>query len=76
MMIGHGITHQRRTNEMKLQDLFFNRHKIVRVALSFKQLEVDAVSPFNTEEERYVAVNKICKGNVLINELEEILDAV
>jgi len=61
---------------MKLQDLFFNRHKIVRVALSFKKLEVDAVSPFNTEEERHVAVNKICKGNILINELEEILDAV
>ena len=58
---------------MQLQDLFFNRQKIVNVALSFKQLEVDAVSPFNTEEERHIAVDKICKGNVLINKLEELL---
>tara|TARA_R100000781_G_scaffold54092_1_gene35385 strand:- start:1530 stop:1718 length:189 start_codon:yes stop_codon:yes gene_type:complete len=61
---------------MQLQDLFFNRQKIVNVARSFKQLEVDAVSPFNTEEERHIAVDKICKGNVIINQLEEILDAV
>ena len=58
---------------MQLQDLFFNRQKIVNVALGFKQLEVDAVSPFKTEEERYLAVDKICKGNVLINKLEELL---
>ena len=59
---------------MQLQDLFFNRQKIVNVALSFKQLEVDAVSPFNTEEERHLAVDKICKGNAIINQLEEILE--
>jgi hypothetical protein len=63
-------------NNMQLQDLFFNRQKIVNVALGFKKLEVDAVSPFKTEEERYLAVDKICKGNVIINQLEEILDAV
>tara|TARA_R100001440_G_scaffold6210_3_gene12939 strand:- start:1464 stop:1652 length:189 start_codon:yes stop_codon:yes gene_type:complete len=61
-------------NNMQLQDLFFNRQKIVNVARSFKQLEVDAVSPFNTEEERYLAVDKICKGNTIINQLEEILE--
>ena len=56
---------------MQLQDLFFNRQKIVNVALSFKQLEVDAVSPFNTEEERDTALNKICRLN---NQVEEILN--
>ena len=61
---------------MQLQDLFFNRQKIVNVARGFKQLEDDAVSPFNTEEERYLAVDTICKGNVIINQLEELLDAV
>jgi hypothetical protein len=60
---------------MQLQDLFFNRQKIVNVARSFKQLEVDVVSPFKTEEERHLAVEKICKGNVIINQLEEILNA-
>lgn len=60
---------------MQLQDLFFNRQKIINVAHSFKQLEVKAVSPFSTEEERHLAVDKICKGNVVINQLEEILNA-
>ena len=55
---------------MPLEYLFFHKNKLMEVASLSKRLEQDVVSIFKTQEERDMALEKICRLN---NQIEEIL---
>ncbi len=55
---------------MPLEYLFFHKNKLIEIASVAKRLEQDVVSIFKTQEERDMALKKICRLN---NQIEEIL---